>query len=326
MTFQPDLRAIETAAEIVYSAMPPTPQYTWPLLCEKLGTEVWVKHENHTPIGAFKIRGGLVYFSRLAGSPECSVGVITATRGNHGQSIGLAARRYNIPATIVVPQGNSVEKNAAMAALGVELVEYGDDFQAAAEYARELAEELSLLMVPSFHPHLVAGVATYSLEFLRAASDMDIVYVPVGMGSGICGMVAAREALGLGTAIIGVVSSHATAYAESFESRCSVESPVTTKLADGLAVRKPDQNALDIIWRNVERFVRVSDNEIAAAMRTMFECTHNVCEGAGAAGLAAAMQEKNRLVGRKVGLVLSGANVDRALFKRVLNEEAPSTF
>lgn len=316
---QPTLKEIEQAAAIVYAAMPPTPQYCWPLLCQHLGMEIWVKHENHTPVGAFKIRGGLVYFAHLAQSGRMPAGVISATRGNHGQSLGFAARRYGVPALVVVPHGNSVEKNAAMRALGVELIEHGEDFQAAREHALALALARSLHMMPSFHPHLVAGVATYSLELLRAVRDIDVVYAPIGLGSGICGMIAARDALGLKTAIVGVVSAHATAYADSFAARRLIEAPAMTRIADGMACRVPEPGALDLIWQGVERIVQVTDAEIAAAMRLMFECTHNVCEGAGAAPLAAAIQERERLAGRRVAVVASGGNVDREIFAAILS-------
>ena len=310
---------ITSASRIVYSDMPATPQYRWPLLCERLGAEVWVKHENHTPVGAFKIRGGLVYFAHLAQSEQVPKGVIGATRGNHGQSVGYAAQRYGIPATIVVPHGNSVEKNAAMRALGVELIEHGDDFQAAREFAHTLAREKSLHLVPSFHPLLVAGVATYSLELLQEVKDIDVVYVPIGLGSGICGMLAARDALNLDTEVVGVVSAHAPAYAESFSARCPVEAPVTTRISDGMACRVPEPSALEIILEGVDRIVQVTDDEVSAAMRMMFKSTHNVCEGAGAAALAAASQEKSRISGRKVAVVASGGNVDQDVFADVLN-------
>jgi threonine dehydratase len=315
----PSLSELEAAAAIVHAIIPPTPQYAWPLLKEALGTELWVKHENHTPIGAFKLRGGLVYFDHLARDPKVR-GVISATRGNHGQSVGFAARRHGLPATIVVPQGNSIEKNAAMRALGVELIEHGEDFQAAREFAESLALERKLHAIPPFHEHLVAGVGTYSLEFLRARPELKVVYVPIGMGSGICGMVAAREALGLKTEIVGVVSAHARAYAESFAARRAIALPVSTRLADGMACRAPHPQALEIIWRQVARIVEVSDTEVAAAMRHFFVATHNTAEGAGAAGFAAAMQERGRLAGRCVGVVLSGGNVDRELFREVLGE------
>jgi len=315
---QVTLDDITSASRIVYSDMQATPQYCWPLLCERLGIELWVKHENHSPVGAFKIRGGLVYFAHLAQSDQVPRGVIGATRGNHGQSVGYAARRYGIPATIVVPHGNSVEKNAAMRALGVKLIEHGDDFQAAREFAQTLAKEQSLHLVPSFHPFLVAGVATYSLELLQAVKDIDVVYVPIGLGSGICGMMAARDALNLKTEVVGVVSAHASAYAQSFEAGRAIESPVTTRLSDGMACRVPEPAALELILEGVDRIVQVTDEEVSAAMRMMFECTHNVCEGAGAAALAAATQEKTRLAGHKVAVIASGGNIDQDVFADVL--------
>ena len=310
---------ITSACRIVYSEMQATPQYRWPLLCERLGTELWVKHENHTPVGAFKIRGGLVYFAHLAQSEQVPGGVIGATRGTHGQSVGYAARRYGIPATIVVPHGNSVEKNAAMRALGVKLIEFGDDFQESREFAQTMAREQSLHLVPSFHPLLVAGVATYSLELLQKVKDIDVVYVPIGLGSGICGMLAARDALNLKTEVVGVVSAHARAYAESFSAGRPVESPVTTVLSDGMACRVPEPLALELILQGVERIVQVTDEEVSAAMRMMFECTHNVCEGAGAAALAAATQEARLNEGRKVAIIASGGNIDQDVFAGVLN-------
>lgn len=314
----PALEEIESASNLIYQVMPPTPQYCWPLLCAHLGTEIWVKHENHTPVGAFKIRGGLVYFSTLARSAEIQQGVISATRGNHGQSVGFASRRYGISATIVVPYGNSIEKNAAMQALGVKLIEYGDDFQAAREHADALAREHSLHMVPSFHPLLIAGVATYSMELLKSVPDIDTVYVPIGLGSGICGMLAARNALGLKTKVVGVVSSHARAYAESFNAGKAIESPVSTKLADGMACRTPEPAALDLILQGVDHIVQVSDEEIAAAIRLLFECTHNCSEGAGAAAAAAAIKEKEYIAGKKIAVILTGANIDHDQFASVL--------
>jgi len=318
MTRQITLDDIRAAGAVVYAHMPPTPQYRWPMLSERLGADLWVKHENHTPVGAFKIRGGLVYFDQLKAPGRMPRGVIAATRGNHGQSVGYAARLYGIPATIVVPHGNSLEKNAAMRALGVELIEHGDDFQASREFAAKLAAERSLEVVPSFHPLLVTGVATYSLELLTGVPDIDVVYVPIGLGSGICGMLAARDALRLKTEVVGVVSAHALAYAKSFAAGRPVDSPVTTRLSDGMACRTAEPEALGLILKGVDRIVPVSDDEVAGAMCMMFECTHNVCEGAGAAALAAAMQERPRLAGRRVAVVASGGNVDRAVFAGVL--------
>ncbi len=313
------LEEITTAASIVYADMQPTPQFRWPMLCQRLGTEIWVKHENHSPVGAFKIRGGLVYFEYLLKGGIAPKGVVGATRGNHGQSVGFAARRYGIPATIVVPHGNSAEKNAAMRALGVTLIEHGDDFQESREFAQAMAAEESLHMVPSFHRWLVTGVATYSLELLRHVEKIDVVYVPIGLGSGICGMLAARNALKLKTCVVGVVSAEANAYAKSFKAGRPIESPVRTWLSDGMACRTPEPAALELILQGVDHIVQVTDNEVAEAMRMIFECTHNVCEGAGAAALAAAMQEAPSLTDKKIAVIASGGNVDRDVFAGVLN-------
>ena len=309
---------LERTAAIVYQTFAATPQFAWPLLGAELGAEVWVKHENFTPTGAFKVRGGLVYFHELVAGGAHPAGVISATRGNHGQSVGYAARKSGIAATIVVPHGNSLEKNAAMRALGVELIEHGDDFQESREYAGRLAGERNLHMIPSFHPHLVRGVATYAWELLRGAPDLATVYVPIGQGSGISGMIAARDALGLKTEIVGVVSAHAPAYKLSFEAKKPVEHAVTTELADGMACRVPDVAALDIIWRGAARVLEVTDDEVAAAMRLYFSSIHSTAEGAGAAPLAGALQERARNRGRRIAVVLSGGNVDRAMFARVL--------
>jgi threonine dehydratase len=314
----PSLQEIEEASALVYRHMPPTPQYRWPLLDAAAGTEVWVKHENHTPVGAFKIRGGIVYFDWLKRERVDVSGVVAATRGNHGQSVGYAARMMGVPAVIVVPHGNSREKNAAMRALGAELIEHGEDFQEATEFADTLASERGLLKVPSFDWLLVRGVATYCLEFLRGAPDLDTVYVPVGMGSGICAMIAARDALGLRTKVVGVVSTGAPAVQLSFAARRKIEHAVTTVLADGMACRVPNEEALAAILAGAERVVAVSDEEVAAAMRTLFTCTHNVAEGAGAAGFAALMQEREMMRGKRIGVVICGGNVDADVFARVL--------
>ncbi|QNP58916.1 threonine dehydratase [Paenacidovorax monticola] len=321
MTFAtalPSLADIEAAARTVYQDFPPTPQYRWGLLSERLGTDCWLKHENHTPVGAFKIRGGLTYFDRLAQRGALPREVISATRGNHGQSMGWAARRHGVPCTIVVPHGNSVEKNAAMRALGVTLIEHGGDFQEAREHAMRLAAERGAHMVPSFHPDLLRGVATYWWEFLRAVPQMDVAYVPIGQGSGACSAIAAKQALGHGVRIVGVVSRHATTYADSIAAGRVVEAPVTTELADGMACRVADQAALDILAPHLDHVVQVSDDEVAAAMRAIFTDTHNVAEGAGAAAFAAALQEKDRLAGLTVGLALTGGNVDAPVFAQAL--------
>ena len=315
----PSLADIEAAATVVYRDFPPTPQYRWGLLSERLGTECWLKHENHTPVGAFKIRGGLTYFDQLARRGPLPREVISATRGNHGQSMGWAARRHGVACTIVVPRGNSLEKNAAMRALGVTLVEHGDDFQEAREHALHLAQERGAHMVPSFHPDLLRGVATYWWEFLRAVPQLDVVYVPIGQGSGACSAIAAKRALGHGVRIVGVVSRHATTYADSIAAGRVIEAPVTTQLADGMACRVADQAALDILIPHLDHVVQVSDAEVAAAMRALFTDTHNVAEGAGAAALAAALQEQGSLRGQCVGLALTGGNVDAPVFSEVLS-------
>jgi threonine dehydratase len=298
--------------------MPPTIQQRWPLLDERCGAAVWVKHENHTPIGAFKVRGGLVYFDDLNRSGRRVAGVVAATRGNHGQSVAFAARRYGIPVAVVVPHGNSASKNRAMCALGAELIERGDDFQSSFEAAVEIAEQRAWGLMPSFHDLLVRGVASYSLELFRAAPDLDTLYVPIGLGSGICGALAAREALGLTTNIVGVVSAGAPAYARSLELGRLVSHDVTTQIADGIACRTPEPAALDVIRGGAERVVEVTDHEIEDAMRAFYEDTHNVAEGAGAAALAALIKERDRMRGRTVGIVLTGANVDSDVLSRIL--------
>ena len=315
----PTLADIEAAAQVVYRDFAATPQYRWVLLSERLGTDCWLKHENHTPVGAFKIRGGLTYFDQLARRGALPREVVSATRGNHGQSMGWAARRHGVACTIVVPRGNSVEKNAAMRALGVTLIEHGSDFQEAREHAMQIAAERGAHMVPSFHADLLRGVATYWWEFLRAVPQLEVVYVPIGQGSGACSAIAAKLALGHGVRVVGVVSSHATTYADSVAAGRVVEAPVTTQLADGMACRVADAAALAIIAPHIDHIVQVSDNEVAAAMRALFTDTHNVAEGAGAAAFAAALQEKDRLAGQTVGVALTGGNVDADIFSQVLH-------
>lgn len=314
------LADLERAAEIVYSAMAPTPQQRWPLLDAHCGTTVWVKHENHTPVGAFKVRGGLVYFDHLRRTQPALKGVVAATRGNHGQSIAFASARLKIPAAVVVPHGNSETKNAAMRALGTELIERGHDFQAALEASAEIAAERGWHQVPSFHPLLVRGVASYSLELFRAVPDLDVLYVPIGLGSGICGAIAARDALGLKARIVGVVSASAPAYARSLALGRPVSHEVTTRIADGMACRTPVDDALDIIRAGTERVVEVTDEEVEEAMRVLFSATHNVAEGAGAASLAALLQECRSPRRQTAGIVLTGANVDPQPFARILAE------
>lgn len=316
----PTLDEIAEAQKLVYELMSPTPQISWPLINQRFDAEVWIKHENHTPISAFKARTAIVYAAELFCRESGVKGLITATRGNHGQSVALAGQRFKVPVTIVVPHGNSKEKNAAMEAQGARLVEYGKDFQEAREYAQKLAKEEGLHVVPNYHRDVVKGVATYWMEFFSAVPDLDVVYVPIGMGSGICAACAVRNGLDLKTKIVGVSSDGAPAYALSFDARRKMEAPVTTAVADGMACRLPDDEPLEIIWENVHHVVQVSDDEIREGMRILFSDTHNVAEGAGAAALAAALEEKESLRGKRVGLVLTGGNVDREVFAEVLSE------
>ena len=320
-----DLRQLERAQKIVGAAMPPTPAYAWPLLSERLGATAIVKHENHTPTGAFKVRGGLVYVDRLKRERPDTPGLISATRGNHGQSLAFAGRQHGLPVTLYVPRGNSVEKNSAMRAFGAELVEYGDDFQSAREEAYRQVEMTGLHMVPSFHPDLVLGVATYALELLRKAPNLDVLYVPIGQGSGICGCILARDLLGLTTEIVGVQSTEAPSYALSFAAGTVVRTNSSDTLADGMATRVPDSDALAIIRKGASRVMQVTDDEIAVAIRAYWTDTHNLAEGAGAAALAAALQDRPKIRGKWVGLILSGGNIDFDLFNRWVTAEAAAT-
>lgn len=314
----PALAEIEAVAATIDRVVPPTPQYSWPLLNERTGCELWVKHENHTALGAFKIRGLVNYFDRLVVREPQVRGAIAATRGNHGQAVAFAARRVGLTATIVVPRGNSREKNRAMRALGAELIEHGEDFQAALEHSRQLARDRGLHAVPSFHADLVTANAGAALAFLRHAPALDHVYVPIGLGSGICAMMAARDALGLKTRIVGVVSDRAPGIALSFAARQLTVAPATTRIADGLACSTPNPEALAHILEGTERIVQVSDEAVEAGMRAYFSDTHNVAEGAAGAGLAAILQERASLAGQRVGVVFTGGNVDTAVFARVL--------
>lgn len=318
------LAELESAQQIVHAAMTPTAAHAWPLLAQRLGANVVVKHENHTPIGAFKVRGGLVYMDRLKRERPQVSGIISATRGNHGQSLAFAARRYGLPLTIYVPHGNSTEKNRAMKAFGARLVEYGEDFEAARQEAVRQADREGLEIVPSFHRDLCLGVATYALELFRAAPDIDVLYVPIGQGSGISGCILARDLLGLKTEIVGVQSTEAPSYALSFKAGKVVSTNSSNTRADGLATRAPDAEAFDIIRKGASRIVEVTDDEIASAIRSYWTDTHNLAEGAGAAALAAATQEKARLAGKRVGLILSGGNIDFELFRTWVMADAPA--
>lgn len=318
------LDQLHAARDLVYRHMAPTQQLAWPLLGERLGAEVWVKHENHTPTGAFKVRGGLIYVDELTrAQPDCP-GIITSTRGNHGQSIPFAARAYGLPVTVLCPKNNSREKVRAMRAWGADVELFGEDYEESRQETVRRAQERGLHIIGPFHEPLVRGVATYALELFTAAPDLDVVYVPIGMGSGCCGLITVRDLLGLKTEIVGVVSAGADAYAQSFEAGQIVSTNATnTVLGDGMDCRSPWQEPVDIIANGCARVLRVTDDEIAEAMRAYYEDTHNVAEGAGAAPLAAAMQEKDRLAGKKVGVILSGGNVDAPLFAEVLAGRTP---
>jgi threonine dehydratase len=314
----PTLDSLEEAASLIYRHMPATPQYRWPLLDRRAGAAVWVKHENHTPTGAFKVRGGLIYLHELCRAGEKPEGVVSASTGNHGQSIGFAARKYGVRAAVVVPQGNSVEKNAAMQALGVELIVRGRDFQEAHECADEICAQRGWHRFPSFDATLVRGVGTYALELFRTVKEIHTVYVPVGMGSGLCGVIAARDALGLDTRIVGVASQHAPAFALAFKEGRVMTHESTTRIADGIACRTVYESPLTIARHGAERVVQVSDDEVESAMRALFADTHNTAEGGGAAALAALLQEKDQMRGRTVAVILSGGNVNSDAFSRIL--------
>nr|WP_321458397.1 threonine dehydratase [uncultured Cohaesibacter sp.] len=314
----------EKAEELIYRVMAPTPCYNWPLLASEIGADVWMKHENHTPTGAFKVRGGLVYANRYKARFPGGAGLISATRGNHGQSLAFAARIEGLKATIVVPKGNSPEKNAAMRAFGATVIEAGEDFDESVAIAKKMAADEGLHMVASYHEDLVAGVGTYSYEMLLQNPDLDTVYVPIGKGSGICGMIEARNALNSKTKIVGVVTARVDGYARSFEAGKLTAADRSDTFADGLAVRVPDPDSLAIIMQNAERIVRVQEDTVAEAIRLIFRATHNVAEGAGAASLAALMSEKDKMADKKVGVVLSGQNIDTDWMAQVLSGQTPT--
>jgi threonine dehydratase len=317
------LAELESVIPIVRASVPPTLQYAWPLLRAHTGVEVIVKHENQTPIGAFKVRGGLVYFDRLKRERPQVKGIVTATRGNHGQSLAFAGARAGMAVSIVVPHGNSTDKNDSMRALGAELIEHGRDFDEAKDHAVQIARERSLEFGPSFHRDFVVGVATYAHELFSSTDDLDTVYVPIGLGSGICGVIGTRDALGLNTKIVGVVSDRANCYRLSLDAGRAVPTNSAATFADGMAVRVPDATALEIIRRGCERVVEVADDEIAEAIRVLHRTTHTCAEGAGAAALAAVMKERGRLQGRRVAVIVSGQNIDRPSLATVLAGGTP---
>lgn len=312
------LEELETASEIVYRHLQPTAQIQWPLLTERCGCETWVKHENHTPVGAFKVRGGLVYLDNLLKQVPTVPGIISATTGNHGQSIAYAARLADIPCAIVVPHGNNPEKNKAMQGFGAELIEAGHDFQAAAEYCADVAVERGYHFVPSFHSDLMRGVGTYALEFFRNVPDIDVIYVPIGLGSGISGVISARDALGLQTEIVGVVAEQSAAYALSFKQRKPVSTNSSNTMAEGMACRVPNEDALSIIFDGAARVITVSEEELRSAIRHYFTDTHNIAEGAAAAPLAGLLRERKQMAGKRVGLVMSGGNISIDVYRDVL--------
>jgi threonine dehydratase len=319
-----DLQELERAAELVHRVVPATPQYAWPKLGRRAGCTAWVKHENHTPTGAFKVRGGLVYLDRLCRVDPKIRGVISATRGNHGQSIAFAAARAGVPATILVPRANSADQNSAIAAFGARVIEFGGDFDEAKHEAFRVADAQGLHFVPSFHADLVLGVASYALELFRSVRELDAVYVGVGMGSGIAGLIVVRDLLGLKTDIIGVSAANAPATALSFAAGRVITTPSAKTFADGLATREPHANAIAAICHGAARVVTVSEEAIAEAVRIYFDDTHQVAEGAGAAALAALLQERERMANKNVALVLSGGNIERARFERILGGHTPA--
>ncbi len=318
------LSDLEAAAEFVHARMAATPQHHWPLLSQATGAEVWVKHENHTPMGAFKVRGALTFMDWLTRTHPDAPGICTATRGNHGQGQAWAATSAGLRAKVYVPRGNSVEKNAAMRAFGAELIEHGADFDTARQEAFRVAEAEGLFIVPPYHIELVRGVATYAYELFTAHPDLDTVYVPIGCGSGICGTIMARDALGLNTKIVGVVSDQAQTAKLSFDAGRMIETNSANTFADGMAVRVPVQDAFDIYSKGAERIIAVSDDEVAEAIRLYFTATHNVAEGAGAAPLAGLMQERDQMAGKRVGVILCGGNIDTGWFKTVLSGQTPT--
>jgi threonine dehydratase len=318
------LEELDAAVAIVRQHMAPTPQYAWPLLAEMTGTETWVKHENHTPAGAFKVRGGLVYMARLAARADRPAGVITATRGNHGQSIAFAGRAHGIPVTIVVPEGNSPEKNAAMRAFGAELIVHGRDFQESREFAAKLGAERGLETVPSFHDDLVVGVATYARELFDAAGQLDTVYVGVGMGTGICGLIGVRDLLGLRTEIVGVVAEQAPSTKLSFEAGTVVPTDAAATFIDGVACRLPDAAAIDRIVAGASRIIAVSEDGCADAIRILLRTTHNLAEPAGAIGLAGLLTERDRAGGKRVAVIQTGGNLDSPLLATILAGHTPA--
>ena len=318
------LAELEAAVPVVRAAMPPTPQFAWPLLRQRTGVDVVVKHENHTPTGAFKVRGGIVYVDRLKRERPQVKGVITATRGNHGQSLAFACGRAGIACTVVVPFGNSTEKNAAMQAFGAELIEHGRDFDEARERAAEIAQERGYEYGKSFDKDLVLGVATYAHELFTAEPKLDAVFVPIGLGSGICGVIGARDALGHKAQVFGVVSDRANTYKRSLDAGRLVPTNSALTFADGMAVRIPDAQAFAIMQTGMAGLIEVTDDAVADAIRALYTDTHTLAEGAGAAAFAALMRERDKLQGKRVAVIVSGQNIDRPWMATVLGGGTPA--
>ena len=316
---------LDQATAIVRSLMPATPAYNWPLLSRRAGLQVVVKHENHTPTGSFKARGGLVYIESLRDSGNMPKGLVTATRGNHGQSVAIGAARCGIPSLIVVPEGNSAEKNAAMEAFGGEIVVSGADFDESRERAAQIERDRDYHFIPAFHQKLVLGVATYAYELFTSHRDLDVVYVPIGMGSGICSLIAVRDLLQIKTDIVGVVAENAPAFALSFEAGKSISTPSARTFADGMACREPLPESLEIVLNGASRVIRVSEDEIASAIRYLYTDTHNLSEGAGAASLAALLKDPGVEKYKKAGVVLCGGNIDMSTFATILGGQTPKT-
>ncbi len=311
-------QGILAARKTVYRHLKPTPLIGHPLLSEWLGFPAWVKHENHNPTGSFKIRGGFNLVSHLSES-EKSRGVITATRGNHGQSVALACRTYGVRCVIAVPEGNNPEKNEAMKAFGSELLVHGRDFDEARERVEQIQAEQRLRYIHSANePLLVEGVGTYALEILEELPDVDCILVPVGGGSGISGVLTAVRAAAPKVQVIGVQAANAPSIYLSWKKGEKVTTDSADTMADGLATRVPFEMTFDIIHRYVDEVVTVTEEELMEAVFRIFQTTHNVAEGAGAATTAAAFKLRSRLAGKKVALVLSGGNITASLFQQVL--------
>ena len=314
---------LDEATRIVREHVPVTPAYRWPLLEELTGTPTWVKHENATPTGAFKVRGGLVFVDRLHRSGRTVPGLIAATRGNHGQSVAYAGRAHDLPVTIVVPEGNSPDKNASMVGFGAELVVRGRDFQEAFEHAMALADSRGLVPVPAFHRDLVAGVATGALELQTQAGHLDSVYLPVGQGSGICAHMAVRDLLGVDTEVVGVVADRAPAHALSFASGRPVTTQHADTFVDGVATRTPVPEAVAAMVAGAARFIRVSEEQAEQAMRLLWRTTHQMPEPSGALALAGLLADPARAAGATAAVVMTGGNCDTELVRRVVAAAQP---